>query len=165
MKWLIFSLLLLGFVGCNSTQDKGVDKSIVTTYQAKPDSGKARVTFYRKGNFFGGGAFFSITSKGQLIGKLKNGTYFTRQFTPGEYVFSTCADMGEDHDLPLALEAGKEYYVEGILVPGLWVARGKLILSRKERALEYIQNSKHAEESDGTSSETKPVETSLRKKS
>ena len=164
MKWLVFSLLMLGFVGCNSTQDMAVDKSIVTTFQAKPSSNKARVIFFRKGNFVGGGVYFSILSKGNLVGKLKNGTYFTRQFTPGDYIFTTCAEFSKDNELPMHLVAGQEYYVEGIIMPGLFGARGRLLSSTKEHALEYIQNSKHAEESDGTEDVNAPVETSLKKK-
>ena len=144
--WLFVGLLMLGLAGCSSAPV--VDPSIVTTYKAEPAIDKARVTFYRKGNAVGFEFYYSVFANGQFIGKLRNGTYFTREFTPGKYVFETDAEFGKTNRLPVNLNAGGDFYIEGIMIPGVLAGRGKLLLSKKEHATEYIQNSLHAKESD-----------------
>jgi len=80
----------------------------------------AKVCFFRVPNYIGSGIGMLIKANGQPIVRLKNGSYFWYDASPGEYNFT--AHSGKEGKIKMILEAGRTYYIKCYLNPGFWSA-------------------------------------------
>lgn len=109
MKFIIISFSLITVFFQTSLELYSQDKENV-----------ARVCFFRVPNYVGSGIKMLIKANGQPIARLKNGSYFWYEASPGEYNFT--AHSGEEGKIRMTLEAGKTYYIKCYLNPGFWTA-------------------------------------------
>ena len=80
----------------------------------KPDEGKSRVYAYRTFDLLQSGIYPSIHLDSKLVGKLKNGGYFSFSVSPGMHTVSLSGDFLQwhykDHSFPVAIEPNKTYF-------------------------------------------------------
>lgn len=79
---------------------------------------------------------FKIHSKlavdGNWVGVNRGKTYFYFPLEPGEHFF--CSESENQSYLALTVEAGKTYYLQQQIKPGVWKARTELVVMNEEEA-------------------------------
>ena len=89
-----------------------------------PDPGKGLVYFFRESHFVGALGSYNIYEGKQILGPMKNGSYFFVQATPGEHTYS-----GPDawaSSLTINVEAGQTYYVSCSVEVGINSGKSRL---------------------------------------
>jgi len=102
------------FSGCASTM-----MTQTHTITAPPE-GTALVTFFRP-TMFGGAIQFGLWDSDKFIGILSAKSYVQYAAQPGEHIFMARAENWSY--VKANLEAGKEYYIIGRVIMGVWKAR------------------------------------------
>ena len=112
-------LIFLFFIGCATLQSRKDNPY--------PDvsTGKSLVYFYRENKLEGFGLSYIIYANEEKVGRLQNGTYFFKEFEPGEYIF--WAQTEAKDELILKLEPNEIYYIKGQITMGLFIGRPDLI--------------------------------------
>jgi hypothetical protein len=100
------------------------------------EAGKGLVVFYRMNKFAGGAIRFNLNHASGTLGQLLRGTYLYKSVNPGEHAFWSQA-ISQD-SITIVVEAGKTYYVEGVVKMGLYAGRPTFNQVSKERALEAL---------------------------
>jgi hypothetical protein len=96
-----------------------------------PAEGKGQIVFYRPGKFVGAAVSFKVREGEVELGKLSNGGYFFVDVTPGAHEYVVHSETKDI--LPLEIDAGEVYYVEGLLGMGVMVGRPNLTPSDKAK--------------------------------
>ncbi len=104
--------------------------------EAKAD--KALVVFYRTKSFKGGAIGFNVKQGETVIGALDNGSMFYKYVEPGQHTF--WSQVISQDAVTINAEAGKTYYIEGITLIGLVVARPQLREVNESQAKAAIKN-------------------------
>ena len=79
-------------------------------------AGKGRIVFFRPSKFAGGAVSFIVREKEKELGKLKSGSYFITQETPGKHTYVV---HSEAQDLTtIEVEDGETYFVAGSISMG-----------------------------------------------
>jgi hypothetical protein len=104
--------------------------------EAKAD--KALVVFYRVKSMKGGAIGFNVKQGEAAIGALSSGSMFYRYFEPGQHTF--WSQVISQDAVTINAEAGKTYYIEGVTLIGLVVARPQLRLVEESQARAAIAN-------------------------
>ena len=86
--------------------------------------GKALMTFFRPGRFYGAVLNTSIFIDEVEIADLDNGTYVTAAVAAGRHAIH--GDEAAD-TLSIAIEPGREYFYRVDIVTGAWKGHGRLI--------------------------------------
>jgi hypothetical protein len=95
-----------------------------------PEAGKAQIVFFRASKFTGSAIKVAIYEGDKPLGVLKSGTYFVVSAEPGKHEYAVNA-KGKD-PLPMELEAGEIYYVNGSISMGF--VKGNSNLSPSDAA-------------------------------
>ncbi len=85
------------------------------------EAGKGLVVFYRLGKFSGGAIRFNLNHSEGNMGQLLNDTWLYKSVEPGEQTFWSQA-ISKD-SITINVEAGKTYYVKGVVKMGVFVGR------------------------------------------
>jgi len=104
--------------------------------EAKAD--KALVVFYRVKSMKGGAIGFNVMQGQEAIGALANGSMFYRYVDPGQHTF--WSQVISQDAVTIDVEAGKTYYIEGVTLIGLVVARPQLRRADESQAKAAIAN-------------------------
>lgn len=85
------------------------------------EAGKGMVIFYRLGKFGGGAIRFNLNHAEGFMGQLLNDTWLYKSVEPGEHTF--WSQVISQDSITIRVEAGKTYYVKGVVKMGLVVGR------------------------------------------
>jgi len=124
------------FIGLTGMAVSVVPVTAAEVPAAKSD--KALVVFYRVKSLKGGAIGFNVKQGEAAIGVLANGSMFYRHVEPGQHTF--WSQVISQDAVTLDVEAGKTYYVEGITLIGLVVARPQLRQVDESQAKAAIAN-------------------------
>jgi hypothetical protein len=102
-----------------------------------PDSEKATLVIYR-GTSFGYGVTMATYLDNKFVGQTKGASYFITKAEPGIRSMTGIAEKNIYHQL--TLEAGKIYYINQGIYPGLLLAESKIILSDEHHFLKRVKN-------------------------
>ncbi|MCK4665420.1 DUF2846 domain-containing protein [Candidatus Dependentiae bacterium] len=128
-------LIFLFFMGCATLQNREDN--------LYPDvsPGKSLVYFYRENKLEGLGLSYIIYANEEKVGRLQNGTYFLKEFEPGEYIFWAKTEVKDE--VILKLEPNEIYYIKGQIVMGFFIGRPDLISVTESEGKSKIKNLKY----------------------
>lgn len=96
-----------------------------TSAQPTAPEQKATLVIFREKHFEGSALKPSIYVDGQEIVRLKNGSYYIFQTTPGKHELASSAK--HEASLELDVKGGENNYVQMIVVAGTWRGAGRLV--------------------------------------
>jgi hypothetical protein len=105
--------------------------------QIVPDSEKATLVIYR-GTSFGYGVTMATYLDNKFVGQTRGASYFITKADPGIRHLTGIAEKNINHQL--SLEAGKVYYINQGIYPGMFLAESKIILSDEYHFLNQLKN-------------------------
>ncbi len=88
------------------------------------DPGKGTIVFFREKKFAGAAVGYKVRENDVELGRLRNGSYFTIQVTPGQHQYTVHSEAKDI--LTLEVEAGETYYVVGGITVGVLAGRPNL---------------------------------------
>jgi hypothetical protein len=100
------------------------------------EDGKGLVVFYRMDKLGGSAIRFNLNHASGTLGQLLRGTYLYKSVDPGEHTF--WSQVISKDSITIVVEAGKTYYVEGVVRMGLYAGRPNFNQVSKERALKAL---------------------------
>lgn len=119
---IITGAMILLVSGCASVPMAPMDQD--TKAKAfSPDTNKASLYIYRNENF-GAAIPMTVAVNGKALGQTAAKTYFQLKVMPGKYNVESHAENVSN--LPLSVEAGKNYFVWQEVKMGMWMARSLL---------------------------------------
>ncbi|MDH3947666.1 MAG: DUF2846 domain-containing protein [Gammaproteobacteria bacterium] len=130
---IVIILVLIGMINVTVFVNPAISADIP---EAKVD--KALVVFYRIKSMKGGAIGFNVKQGEAAIGALSNGSMFYRYVEPGQHTF--WSQVISQDAVTINAEAGKTYYIEGVTLIGLVVARPQLRLVEQSQAKAAIAN-------------------------
>lgn len=89
-----------------------------------PAAGKGQIVFFRPSKFVGSAIGFKVREGETELGKLGNGNYFFIDVEPGTHEYVVHSETKDI--LPLEIDAGETYYVQGSISMGVMVGRPNL---------------------------------------
>lgn len=89
-----------------------------------PAAGKGQIVFFRPNKFVGSAIGFKVREGETELGKLGNGNYFFIDVEPGAHEYVVHSEAKDI--LPLEIDAGEVYYVQGGIGMGVMVGRPNL---------------------------------------
>lgn len=135
---ILHSLLIIAtalfFVSCNN------DFSMTRQKQKPPivpDSEKATLVVYR-GTSFGYGLTMATYLDNKFVGQTRGASYFITKAEPGVRNLTGIAEKNIYHQL--TLEAGKIYYINQGIYPGMLLAKSKIEISNEHHFLNRLKN-------------------------
>jgi len=105
--------------------------------QIVPDSEKATLVIYR-GTSFGYGMTMATYLDSRFVGQTRGASYFVTKAEPGVRQITGIAEKNIYHEL--TLEAGKIYYINQGIYPGMLLAESKIVLSDEHHFLQRSKN-------------------------
>lgn len=96
-----------------------------------PAQGKGQVVFFRPSKFVGSAIGFKVREGETELGKLGNGNYFFIDVEPGAHEYVVHSEVKDV--LPLEVDAGEVYYVQGGIGMGVMVGRPNLAPADKTK--------------------------------
>ncbi len=119
---LLTAALILLLTGCASVPMAPLDQDVkAKEFSTAPN--KASLYIYRNESM-GGAIPMTVTVNGKALGQTAAQTYFRLNVIPGKYTVESHAENVSN--LPLSLEAGKNYFVWQEMKMGFWMARSLL---------------------------------------
>lgn len=116
------AILVLLLSGCASVPMAPLDQD-TKAKDFSPIPNKASLYIYRNESF-GAAIPMTVSVNGKALGQTAAQTYFRLNLTPGKYNVESHAENVSN--LPLATEAGKNYFVWQEVKMGMWMARSLL---------------------------------------
>ena len=116
------AILVLLLSGCASVPLAPLDQD-TKAKDFSPIPNKASLYIYRNESF-GAAIPMTVSVNGKALGQTAAQTYFRLNLTPGKYNVESHAENVSN--LPLATEAGKNYFVWQEVKMGMWMARSLL---------------------------------------
>jgi len=104
--------------------------------QITPDSEKATLVIYR-GTSFGYGLTMATYLDNRFIGQTRGASYFITKAEPGTRYLTGVAEKNINHQL--SLEAGKIYYINQGIYPGLFLSESKIVVSDEDDFLKRLK--------------------------
>ena len=89
---------------------------------ANPNMGT--IVFFREKKFAGAAVGYKVRENDVELGRLRNGTYFAIQATPGQHQYTVHSEAKDI--LTLEVDAGETYYVQGGVTIGVLAGRPNL---------------------------------------
>ncbi len=123
----------LFFVSCNNdfSMTRQTQKPQIT-----PDSEKATLVIYR-GTSFGYGMTMATYLDNRFVGQTRGASYFITKTEPGIRHLTGIAEKNINHRL--SLEAGKIYYINQGIYPGVLLAESKIVVSDEHHFLKRLK--------------------------
>ncbi|RLA14799.1 MAG: hypothetical protein DRQ59_02580 [Gammaproteobacteria bacterium] len=100
------------------------------------EAGKGMVVFYRLGKFGGSAIRFNLSHAEGFMGQLLNDTWLYKSVEPGEHTF--WSQVISQDSITIRVEAGKTYYVKGVVKMGLVVGRPTFTQVSEEEGLKDL---------------------------
>lgn len=126
---------LTALAGCASVPMAPKEKDAASkTFQAP--SRMAGIYIYRD-TIMGQGVKKLVSIDGAVIGATVNKVYFHREITPGEHTLATESEFG-DNELQINVQAGKNYYFEQTMKPGLLRGGSNLLAVAEEEGKQAV---------------------------
>jgi hypothetical protein len=100
------------------------------------EAGKGLVVFYRLGKFGGGAIRFNLNHSEGFIGQLLNDTWLYKSVEPGAPTF--WSQVISQDSITISVEAGKTYYVKGVVKMGLIAGRPTFVQVSEQEGLEDL---------------------------
>jgi hypothetical protein len=129
MKKIFFILMLLTLLT--------VPAAYAEQAETQANTEKGLVVFFRDSAFAGKAIRFNLNQGNEPIGALKSGTVLRRDVEPGTHTFWSQA-ISKD-SIAIDVEAGKTYYIRGVVMMGLVAGRPTLSVATEEEALAAIK--------------------------
>ncbi len=86
----------------------------------------SKIVFYRESNFYGSALTYKVYNGDEMIGKLRNNSYFEYSCEPGTYNFKI--NKLNNTNLRLEVEESQTYYLRLSIRTGMWSSIPELIL-------------------------------------
>lgn len=119
MKILLPAILALTFVGCASVPQATPQLSQQAKKLDAPTEGKAAVYVYRSNSVLGAALKKDVWIDGECLGETARGTFFLKEVEGNQkHTISTESDFSPNH-LTLNTEAGKQYFIQQYIKPGV----------------------------------------------
>jgi len=134
MHTLLIASLSLFFISCSNDFSMTRQKQ---KPQIVPDADKATLVIYR-GTSFGYGITMATYLDNKFVGQTRGESYFITKADPGIRHLTGVAEKSIDHQL--SLEAGKIYYINQGIYPGILLAESKIIISNEHHFLKRLKN-------------------------
>jgi hypothetical protein len=131
---ILTALISLFFISCSNDFSMTKQKQ---KPQIVPDSEKATLVIYR-GTSFGYGMTMATYLDNKFVGQTKGASYFITKADPGIRHLTGIAEKNICHQL--SLEAGKIYYINQGIYPGLLLAESKISLSNEHHFSKRLKN-------------------------
>jgi hypothetical protein len=96
-----------------------------------PAAGKGQIVFFRPSKFVGMAIGFKVREGATELGKLGNGNYFIIDVEPGAHEYVVHSEVKDV--LPIEVDAGEIYYVQGGIGMGVMVGRPNLAPADKNK--------------------------------
>jgi len=100
------------------------------------ETGKGMVVFYRLGKFGGGAIRFNLNHAEGFMGQLLNDTWLYKSVEPGAHTF--WSQVVSQDSITISVEAGKTYYVQGVVKMGLVAGRPTFIQVSEQDGLKDL---------------------------
>lgn len=134
IQTILIAFISLLFISCSN------DFSM-TRQKQKPqivsDSEKATLVIYR-GTSFGYGMIMATYLDNKFVGQTRGASYFITKAEPGMRNLTGIAEKNLSHQLKL--EAGRVYYINQGVYPGLLLAESKMMISDEKHFLKQLKN-------------------------
>jgi hypothetical protein len=99
----------------------------------RPDAPEDKALIYvLRSTMIGYKIHSKLAVNGDWVGVNRGKTYFYFTLDPGEHFF--CSESENQSYLALTVEAGKTYYLQQQVKPGVWKARTELVVMNEEEA-------------------------------
>jgi len=134
--FLIFSSLFIS--NCASTYLTVQD----TQSFPKPPDDKGIIYFYRPSAFAGAAVSYDIRLNDNIIGAVRNGTYFYKMLEPGSYVFWARTEAKKE--INMEIESGKNQYIKCGVGWGFFVGHPKFSVVPEVTGKNEIKGCKYA---------------------
>ncbi|MCZ6798820.1 MAG: hypothetical protein O7F15_03520 [Gammaproteobacteria bacterium] len=95
--------------------------------------GRGLVVFYRLGKFGGSAIRFNLNHSEGFMGQLLNDTWLYKSVGPGEQTF--WSQVISQDSITIMVEAGKTYYVKGVVKMGVFAGRPTFIQVSEQEGL------------------------------
>ena len=134
LNTLVIIVTALFYVSCsnNFSMTRQTQKPQIT-----PDSEKATLVIYR-GTSFGYGMTMATYLDNRFVGQTRGASYFITKAEPGIRHLTGIAEKNINHRL--SLEAGKIYYINQGIYPGVLLAESKIVISDEHHFLKRLKN-------------------------
>jgi len=133
IAFMLLMLALLGGCVTGTIQE--------TKVYPEPEPGKGLVYFFRERKMAGGAVAYNIQENGEVIGAIKNGTYFFVQATPGTHTYSASTEATKSRTIEV--EAGQTYYIECGVDLGFFAGQPSLKIVIEDEALSVLPDCKY----------------------
>ena len=142
----LFAFAALAAIGpARADEPSAAVRALVGT----PPQGKALIVFFRPSKFVGGGVGFKVREGEKVLGKLRNGKYFTSAVEPGAHTYVVHSEAKDV--LNLEVEAGETYFVSGGITMGVIVGHPNIAPSTAadfEKVMKKLKLAKPVEQDD-----------------
>ena len=126
MKILLPLFLTFAFVGCASVPQANPQSSQQAKKLVAPSEGNAAIYVYRSNSVVGAALKKDVWVDGECLGETARGTFFLKEVVGNqEHTISTESEFSPNH-LLLKTEAGKNYFVQQYIKPGMFVCGANL---------------------------------------
>ncbi|CAM4410434.1 hypothetical protein F901_01238 [Acinetobacter dispersus] len=114
------------FVGCASVPKANPQLSQQAKQLSNPADGNAAIYVYRSNSVVGGAIKKDVWVDGECLGETARGTFFLKEVKGNqEHTISTESEFSPNH-LALKTEAGKRYFIQQFIKPGVFVGGANL---------------------------------------
>jgi hypothetical protein len=124
-------LLLLVFISVNFCMNPARSADL-----PQLESGKGLVVFYRLGKFGGGAIRFNLNHAEGFMGQLLNDTWLYKSVEPGAQTF--WSQVISQDAITISVEAGKTYYVKGVVKMGVLAGRPTFVQVSEQEGLKDL---------------------------
>ncbi|MFV5263682.1 DUF2846 domain-containing protein [Acinetobacter courvalinii] len=119
-------LIVAGFIGCASVPPANDQLNEQAKKLAAPSEGKSAIYVYRSNSIVGAALKKDVWVDGECLGETARGTFFLKEVLGNqEHTISTESEFSPNH-LVLKTEAGKNYFVQQFMKPGVMVGGANL---------------------------------------
>lgn len=120
--------IAVAFVGCASVPPANDQLNEQAKKLAAPAQGNAAIYVYRSNSVVGAALKKDVWVDGECLGETARGTFFLKEVLGNqEHTISTESEFSPNH-LVLKTEAGKNYFVQQFMKPGVLVGGANLKL-------------------------------------
>lgn len=127
-KYWLPLLMSIAFVGCASVPQANPQLAQQAKQLTTPTNGNAVIYVYRSNNVVGSALKKDVWVDGECLGETARGIFFYKEVSGNqEHIVSTESEFSPNH-LKFKTEAGKNYFVQQYIKPGVFVGGSNLKL-------------------------------------
>ncbi|MBJ9704998.1 DUF2846 domain-containing protein [Acinetobacter calcoaceticus] len=128
IKYWLPILVSTAFVGCASVPQANPQLAQQAKQLTEPTNGNAAIYVYRSNNVVGSALKKDVWVDGECLGETARGIFFYKEVSGNqEHTVSTESEFSPNH-LKFKTEAGKNYFVQQYIKPGVFVGGANLKL-------------------------------------